>query len=78
MKTSLLISDAVYQETRRRAVETHRTIGEVVETALRNWLDEEQRPAAYTWRWKPVQGLRASGVNVDDRDALYDVLDGRR
>jgi len=75
MKTSLLIDDVVYEETRRRAVSTRKTIGAIVETALRDWLARVDAPRDYDWRWKPVGG-GPPRVNVDDREALYDVMEG--
>ena len=50
MKTSLLMADNVCRRAvKRRAAATHRTGGELVDEALRNWLAKEAaqpRPAA--------------------------------
>jgi len=77
MKTSLIIRDEVYQAARHRAVESRRTISDIVETALRDWLASDRKTAAHVFIWKPVRGRSVPAVNVDDRESLYDVMEGR-
>jgi plasmid stability protein len=78
MKTSLIIPDTVYRAVKRRAAATHRTIGELVDEALRNWLAKEAAPPPYRLQW-PVEKDRAPpNANVNDREDLYDAMEDRR
>lgn len=78
MKTSLLIPDAVYGAVKRRALASGRTIGDIVEQGLREWLArEEPQPCAYTCKLPVVRGSRPPEVCVDDRDALHDFVENR-
>jgi hypothetical protein len=44
------------------------------ETALRMYL----RANAYRFQWHVEQGRLMPGVRLDDRDALFDLMEGRR
>lgn len=77
MKTTLVIDDSVMDSLRREAARSRRTISELVEAALRQFLAASQQQAG-----KPVPPLpkfRSGGalVDVSDRDALYHAMEGR-
>lgn len=75
MKTTLNIDDTVMAALKREAAHTGRTMSELVETALRRLLDTRS-PSA---RLLPLPGFKSGGALVDvaDRGALYDVMEGR-
>lgn len=75
MKTTLNIPDAVMAELRREAARQGRTMSELVESALRLLLRQPRRSAALP----PLPLLSSGGHQVDiaDREALYDAMDGR-
>jgi toxin-antitoxin system PIN domain toxin len=75
MKTTLNIDDTVMAELRREAARQGRTMSELVETALRN-LFRAQKEAA---RLSPLPVFHSGGAFVDiaDRDALYQAMEGR-
>ena len=75
MKTTLNIDDSVFARLKQEAARQGRTMSELVETGLRLLFkatkDQRTLPALPTFR---------SGghlVDVSNRDALYDVMDGR-
>jgi Arc/MetJ family transcription regulator len=75
MKTTLNIDDSVMAELRREAARQGRTMSEMVESALRLLLrsrHEREKLAA-------LPTFRSGGALVDvaDRDALYQALEGR-
>jgi plasmid stability protein len=72
MKTTLIIDDAVVKQLKVEAARQGRTMSEMVETALRRYLEPEQRG-----KLPPLPTFNCGGmlVDIDDRDALYDVLD---
>lgn len=75
MKTTLNIDDSVMAKLRGEAARTGRTMSELVETALRNLFRQRRAKVALT----PLPTFNSGGALVDiaDRDALYDAMDGR-
>jgi hypothetical protein len=78
MKTTLNIDDDVLLSAKRQAAATDRTLTSMVETALRQLLAVEQRATKpYRFRGKPVKGKLLPGVDLNDRDGLYDLMERR-
>lgn len=78
MRTTLNIDEALMRRVKQRAKETGRTITEVVEQALRKDVSGA-RPVTggFTLRWTPVSGRLQPGVDLSDRDTLYEVMERR-
>jgi hypothetical protein len=75
MKTTLVIDDTVLKRLRREAARQGRTISELVEAALRQFL--AQRPARRALPDLPTFDSGGAVVDVADREALYQVMDRR-
>ncbi len=78
MKTTLNIDDTVMNRLRREAARQGKTMSELVEAALRLLLqpgDRKSKP-----KLRPLPRFRSGGhlVDIADRDALYDAMEGRR
>lgn len=75
MKTTLNIDDSVMARLKREAARQGRTMSELVESALR-LLFKSQREAP---RLPRLPTFRSGGhlVDVADRDALYQAMEGR-
>jgi hypothetical protein len=75
MKTTLNIDDTVMAELKREAARQGRTISELVETALRLLLRSQRKPG----RIPALPTFRSGGtlVEIADRDALYQAMEGR-
>lgn len=75
MKTTLNIDDTVMAQLRQEAARQERTMSELVETARRNLFRAQQEPVALA----PLPVFHSGGPNVDipDRDALYQAMEGR-
>jgi hypothetical protein len=75
MKTTLVIDDTVLQRLRTEAARQNRTISELVEAALRLLLDRRPKPEEVP----PLPWFQSGGalVDVSDRDALYQAMEGR-
>jgi len=78
MKTTLNIDDTVMARLRQESARSGRTMSELVEAALRLLLEKDRRRARPKLR--PLPTFRGGGYLVDiaDREALYDVMEGRR
>jgi hypothetical protein len=75
MKTTLNIDDTVMAELKREAARQGRTMSELVETALRNLFRSRKEAAELS----PLPVFHSGGAFVDiaDRDALYQAMEGR-
>lgn len=75
MKTTLNIDDTVMAQLKREAARQGRTMSELVETALRGLLRSQKRRTDLP----PLPTFHSGGALVDiaDRDALYQAMEGR-
>jgi hypothetical protein len=74
MKTTLIIDDSIMAHVREEAARQGCTISEMVDEALRLMLDRHPETEPL-----PLLPSFASGAQVDiaDRDALHEVMEGR-
>jgi len=77
MRTTLEISDELLRRAKRRAADESTTLRQVVEDALRRHLCERPAGRRYEFRWRTEKGRILPGVRLDDRDALFDLMEGR-
>lgn len=75
MKTTLNIDDTVMAELKREAARQGRTMSEMVETALRLLLRSRRKQGTLP----RLPSFQSGGAVVDiaDRDALYQAMEGR-
>ena len=75
MKTTLNIDDTVMAQLKREATRQKRTMSELVETALRSLFQSSKKRT----RIEPLPTFHSGGAQVDvaDRDALYQAMEGR-
>lgn len=78
MRTTLDLDDDLLRAVKQRAAETGRTITSLVESALRELLRlESEPPTGYRLQWTIVEGGAQPGVDLTDRDALLERMEGR-
>jgi len=75
MKTTLVIDDNVMKRLKARAAHEKRTLSELVEAALRRFLDT--RPERRALPELPAFDSGGALVDLADRDALYQAMEGR-
>lgn len=75
MKTTLNIDDTVMAQLKREAALQGRTMSELVETALRNLFRSQKKASELV----PLPLFHSGGAVVDiaDREALYQAMEGR-
>lgn len=76
MKTTLVINDTIMKRVKAEAARQGRTISELVESALRQLL-ESPRPKRPDLPPLPSHNLGGALVDIADRDALYQAMEGR-
>ena len=79
MRTTLDINDELLTAARRRASEQGSSLTAFVEHALAAALaPEPSRAKPFKLHWKTHRGELLPGVDISDRDALFDSMGGRR
>lgn len=78
MRTTLDLDDRLLRAAKKRAAEERRTLTRIIEDALRAFLHPSPR-AGGAFRFEPltVRARVLPGVTLDDRDALYERMEGR-
>ncbi len=78
MRTTLNFDDALLQQAKAHAAREGETLTRLIERAIRQYL-HDRRQVRPTQRLQLLikEGRPAPGVNFDDRDALYDWMEGR-
>ncbi|HJR77858.1 MAG TPA: ribbon-helix-helix protein, CopG family [Nitrospiraceae bacterium] len=76
MKTTLVIDEHIMKRLKVEAARQGRTISELVETALRQMLEVSRSKPT---KLPPLPSYKLGGALVDiaDRDALYQAMEGR-
>ncbi len=78
MRTTLTIDDDVMKRAREKAAEDERPLKDVINDALRFGLEAERASRKpYRFRLRTVQGKTLPGVDLTDRDKLFDLMEGR-
>lgn len=77
MRTTLTLDDDVLKAAKRVARERDRPLKDVINDALRQGLalGESRNRPAYAFRLKTVGGRLLPGVDLADRDKLYEVME---
>lgn len=77
MRTTIRIDDDLYRRAKTRAAREGRTVGELIEDAVRTSLQPRRRTDRDLDEL-PVYGGSGllPGVDLDDRSALIDLMDG--
>ena len=77
MRTTLTLDEDVLRLARRKAAEENRPLKDIINEVLRSGLTNSVlRPkASYKFRLTTVRGRQLPGVDLDDRDKLYDLME---
>jgi hypothetical protein len=78
MRTTLDLDDRLLRAAKKRAVEEGTTLTRVIEEALRHHVAIRAQPRTrFRLRLLTKRGRLVPGVNLADRDALYERMEGR-
>ncbi len=77
MKTTLNLDDQLLRLAKKAAAERGVTLTQVVEEALSAAVLQPMRVDRFQLRWTPITGRRLPDVDIADRSALYDRMEGR-
>ena len=78
MRTTLDLDDRLFREAKAKALERGQTLTRFLEESLRAHLREGRKQRA-PFEFRPVikNGVPVPGVDFEDRDVLYERMEGR-
>ena len=76
MRTTMDLSDELMRRAKKKAADDGVPLRDVIEDALRRYLTEKPGATGYKFRWTTEKGALMPGVDLDDRDSLFDIMDG--
>ena len=77
MRTTIEISNELLRQAKKRAADEGAPLRKVIEEALRFYLGRRSKNKRYELKWRTERGRILPGVRLDDRDALFDLMEGR-
>lgn len=79
MRTTLTLNDDILKMAREKAARENRRLKDVINESLRLGLTPnlQRSGGKYAFHLKTVRGRIMPGVDLHDRDKLFDFLDGR-
>jgi hypothetical protein len=75
--TTLTLDDDLLRAVEGRARRSGQTMDQVIERVLREVFLEQKPAKPYRLRWVTVEGKLQPEVDLDDRDSLLELMDGR-
>ncbi len=78
MRTTIEITDELFRKAKEKAAAEGVALREIIENALRFYLSRPRKRGDYKLRWRTEKGRILPGVRLDDRDVLFDLMNGRR
>lgn len=78
MRTTLDLDDDLMRAVKTKAAESGATMTRLIEEAVRASLETAPAPSKpFKFKLVTVRGELLPGVDLDDRDKLYDLMEGR-
>ncbi len=77
MRTTIDLPDELLRKAKTRSADEGVPLRQVIESALRMYLSGRRNKQGYRLRWRTEYGRILPGVRLDDRDALFDLMEGR-
>jgi hypothetical protein len=75
MRTTVDIRGELLRQAKKKAASDGTTLREVIEAALTSYLSGKPKKSGYRLRWTTDSGMLLPGVDLEDRDALFDLMD---
>jgi len=77
MRTTLDLDERVLKQAKRQALERGETLTRFIEGAIRNRLAETPRMPSFRLELLTKKGEARPGVDWDDRNSIYDHMEGQ-
>ena len=77
IRTTIALDERLLKRLKEAAAREGRTLGEIVNDLLRQALTSQRTPHTYKFKPKGWDAQPLPGVDILDRDKLFDLMDGR-
>ena len=78
MRTTVDLNDELLREAKKRAADEGKTLRALMEEALRARIQTRgSAKSGFTLQWRTEHGRLQPGVRLDDRQSLFDLMEGR-
>ena len=77
-RTTIVLDDDVLESLKIRSAQEGASMKDVVNRYLREAFRVKKKRSGYKLEWKTYKGKLQPGVNLEDRDTLFEIMEGRR
>jgi hypothetical protein len=77
MRTTVEIKDQLFRQAKKRAADDGVPLRKVIEAALQRYLHGQSSQKKYRLQWRTEKGRLLPGVRIEDRNSLFDIMEGR-
>jgi hypothetical protein len=78
MRTTVDINEELLREAKKRAAEEGRPLRAIIEDALRAMIQASPSgQKRFQLQWRTEKGRLQPGVRIEDRQSLFDLMEGR-
>jgi len=76
MRTTIELDDPLFRQLKVEAARRGVSLRKMVNDCLRQGLAAPRKRKKYVFRWKTEHGKMLPGVRLDDRNSLYELMEG--
>ena len=77
-RTTIVLDDDVLESLKIRSAREGTSMKDLVNRYLREVLSGKKKRSSYKFEWKTYKGKLQPGVSLEDRDTLFEIMEGRR
>ena len=77
-RTTIALDDDLFRRIKQEAARQGETLRSFLNSFLRKALNPPKATKPYKLKWKPIKGGLKPGVDVSNRETLYEIMEGRR
>lgn len=77
-RTTIVLDDDLLETLKKRSVEEGASMKDLVNRYLREAFSAKKKRPPYKLEWKTYKGKLQPGVSLEDRDTLFEIMEGRR
>ena len=77
-RTTIVFDDDVMESLKMRSALEGTSMKELVNRYLRDVFSGKKRRSSFKFEWKTYKGKLQPGVSLEDRDTLFEIMEGRR
>ena len=77
-RTTIVLEDDVLALLKKKAAEENVSMKQLVNRSIRESFSAKKRRTSYKLEWNTYRGKLQPGVSLEDRDTLFEIMEGRK